>query len=85
MAKVRIKVNRKEIRRLLRGEGEYSGVREDLERRGRAVAEAAGPGMEVDTTVGRNRLRVSVRTATPEAVLAEAKDRTLSKAVDAAG
>lgn len=78
--KIKVKINKREIRKLLRGEGEYSGVRKDLEERGDRVAEAAGPGMEAETTVGRNRVRVSVRTATPEAVRAEAKDRSLSKA-----
>lgn len=84
MAKIKVKLNRGEIRKLMRGEGDYSGVREDLERRGRAVAEAAGEGMEAETTVGRNRVRVSVRAATHEAVVAEAKDRSLSKGLDAA-
>lgn len=84
MAKVRVKLHRKEIRKLLRGEGEYSGVRDDLLKRGEAVAEAAGPGMEVDSAVTRTRFRVSVRTATPDAVRAEATDRTLTKALDKA-
>lgn len=83
MAKVRIKLNRREVRRLLRGEGQYSGVAEDLKRRADNIAAAAGDGMEVDTGVGRNRARASVRTATPEAVEAEATSRALTRALDA--
>lgn len=82
--KVKVKTNKREIRRLLRGEGDYSGVRKDLEDRGDRVAAAAGEGMEAETTVGRNRVRVSVRTATHEAVVAEATDRSLSRGLDAA-
>lgn len=44
---------------------------------------AAGPGFEVNTEVGPNRARAEVRTATLEARLAEAKDRALTRAIDA--
>lgn len=58
-------------------------VIEDLERRGRNVAAAAGPGMEASTYVGRNRARVSVIANTPAAKRREAKDRALTRALDA--
>lgn len=84
MANARVTLNHREVRRLLRGEGQYAGVRADLERRARAVAEAAGDGMEADVFVGRNRARGGVITATPAAREAEARDRALTRAMDAA-
>lgn len=56
----------------------------DLARRAEAVAEQAGPGMEVDVQTGRKRGRASVRTATPEAVEAESRFRDLTAAIDQA-
>jgi hypothetical protein len=79
----RIRLNRAEVRRLLRSEGDYAGVAADLEERAEAIAAAAGEGMEVETETGRNRVRVSVRTATPEAARAEAETRALTRALDA--
>lgn len=83
MARPRVRLNRSEVRRLLRAEGDYSGVAADLERRGESIADAAGEGMEVDAETSRNRYRVSVRTATPEAARAEAETRDLTRALDA--
>jgi hypothetical protein len=86
MAKTKIKLNSSEIRKLLQGKSQYSGVREDLERRARAIAAAAGgseAGFEVGTNVGPNRARASVVTTTAEAMRAEAEDRTLTRAIDA--
>ena len=80
MASVQLKLNGKGIQDLLKA----PGVQADLERRGRAVAAAAGEGHEVTARVGKTRARVSVRTATPEAMVAEATDRTLSADIDAA-
>lgn len=76
---VRIVLNRQGVRDLLRSHE----VSADLERRAKRIANAAGDGMEVEATTGRNRARVSVRTATTEAILAEAKERTLTKSLDA--
>ncbi|MFB7798936.1 hypothetical protein [Isoptericola sp. NPDC056134] len=79
---IRLKLNHKNIRALLRSEP----IRADIERRARAVAAAAGgeeKGFEVDVRVGSNRVRASVRTATREAREAEATDRTLTRALDA--
>lgn len=77
---VRIELNRQAVRQLLRSDE----VLADLERRGRAVAAAAGPGHEVQPYVGRNRARVTVRTATDEARHAEATGRRLTAAIHAA-
>lgn len=55
----------------------------DLRRRANAIAAAAGEGHEVDVRVGARRARASVRTATFDAMRAEAKDRTLTRALDA--
>lgn len=58
----------------------------EMERRGERVAEAAGDGFEVDSQAragNRQVPRVSVRTATIEARLAEARDHVLERAIDA--
>lgn len=79
VASVRIELNRDGVRELLRSQE----VRDDLVRRARAIATAAGEGMEVDSQVGKHRARASVRTATDEAMRAEASDRALTRALDA--
>lgn len=79
MAKVRIKINRKGVAAILKSDK----VRADLERRARAIADRAGPGMEASSRIGATRARASVITATEEARRAEAVDRTLTRAIDA--
>lgn len=76
---VRIVLNRKGIRELLRS----SEVRRDLERRAEAIASAAGPGHVVDSQIGPNRARASVRTDTIDAMVNEATARTLTRSLDA--
>lgn len=83
MGKVRIEINEAEVGRILRGEGEYGGVRAELERRAQAIAAAAGEGMEASVEIGANRVHASVITATPDAMIAEAADRALSRALEA--
>lgn len=58
-------------------------VEEDLGRRAKAIASAAGVGMESSSTVGRRRALAMVWTETPEAMAAEAYDRKLTRALDA--
>lgn len=79
--KIRVKMNSAGARAILRS----AKVQADLERRGRAVAAAAGgePDFEVESQVGSNRVRTSVRTATQKAREAEANDRALIRALDA--
>lgn len=76
---IRVKVNPAGVRALLND----PGVQEDLDRRARAIADAAGEGMEVSSGHGRNRARSTVITATQEARVAEATSRALSAALDA--
>ncbi|MHA7145444.1 hypothetical protein ACX80U_12075 [Arthrobacter sp. TmT3-37] len=59
------------------------GVVEDLERRLRRIASVAGPGHRVTVKSGGTRARGRVYTATTAAKRREARDRTLSKALDA--
>ena len=80
MALTKFVLNHAGIRELLTS----SAMAGDLERRARAVANAAGPGHEVEVSTGRNRARASVRTATFAAMEKEAKDRNLSRAFGAA-
>lgn len=79
MANVKVVVNRQAVRELLKS----PEIRADLERRGRRIASAAGAGHEVESFMGRNRVRVTVRTDTFEARYAEATTRDLSRAIDA--
>lgn len=79
MAQVRVTLNRKNIRELLRSEA----VRADLVRRAENIAAAAGPGHKVESEIGRNRARAAVITTTAEAMVAEARDRNLTRAFDA--
>ena len=55
-----------------------------LEERGGRIADAAGDGHRVEVEVGPNRARAAVITDTFEAVVSESKDKTLSRAIDAA-
>lgn len=80
MANVRVVLKRKGMRELLRS----PEVLADLERRGNAIAAAAGPGHQVESETGRNRVRVAVITDTFEAAHAEATTRSLSRSIDAA-
>lgn len=80
MAKTaQVKLNSKAARELLRS----TEVRRDLEARAKRIADAAGDGMEASSMIGRSRARASVITATPEAMVAEATDRELTRAIDA--
>jgi hypothetical protein len=80
MAKnVKVTVDRKAVTALLKS----PAVQADLLARARRIASAAGPGMEASSMVGRTRARASVITATPEAMLAEAKTRRLSSSLQA--
>lgn len=81
--KLNVKLNKDEVRKLLRGEGPYQGVRPDLQRRMDRIAAAAGPGHKAELEVGQNRLRAAVWTDTDEARKAEATDLTLTRAIDA--
>lgn len=79
MGNVRIVVNHAAVRELLRS----PAVLKNLEERARRIAAQAGEGMEVGTYIGPNRARATVITATVEARLAEARDRALTRAIDA--
>lgn len=76
---IRIELNHNGIRELLRSRA----VLRDLTRRAHNIAAAAGPGHEVDSEVGPRRARADVRTATFEAMEAEATNRNLTRAIDA--
>jgi hypothetical protein len=58
-------------------------IRADLLSRAEAIAERAGDGFEASVSYGRDRALASVRATTADAMRAEAKDRALTKAMDA--
>jgi hypothetical protein len=78
-------LNKAGVRQLLRSEE----VLADLARRAEAIEQAANAAagepdaFEWDANVGPNRARASVRTVSREGMVAEAKDRALTRAVDA--
>lgn len=74
-----VKLNRKGVREILRSQR----MADELERRANNIAASAGEGHTVDTTVGRARARSAVLTDTFDAMLSEATDRTLTRAIDA--
>lgn len=79
MARVRVKLNHRGVRQLLRS----PEMRDDLERRARNIANAAGEGFEADSQLGRTRARAMAYTTDAESMRAEASDRALTRAIDA--
>jgi hypothetical protein len=79
-ATVRIELNRAGVRQLLRSDEALA----HLTGLGDQIAAAAGDGHEVQPSLGPNRARVSVRTATDEARYLEATERNLTRAFGAA-
>lgn len=79
MARIQVKMNRAAVRKLLKA----PELREDLERRARKMASAAGPGFEADSQIGRNRARAMAYTSDFESMRAEAEDHALTRAIDA--
>ncbi|MDI3330132.1 MAG: hypothetical protein QJR09_05265 [Micrococcus sp.] len=59
------------------------GVKADLERRGRRIADAAGEGFETKSTLNPGRAGVLVYADTYEAMEAEATDKALTRAINA--
>lgn len=74
-----VKVHGPAVRALLRS----PGVMADLKQRGQKISAAAGPGHEVEAFQGRNRNRVTVRTTTNDAAIAEEAHKTLTNAIRA--
>jgi tRNA A37 threonylcarbamoyltransferase TsaD len=79
MLKPKAKLNTGNVGKLLKSEAVQANLKERADR----IAAAAGPGMEASVKAGPNRARASVFTATPEAMLAEAIERRLTRAIDA--
>lgn len=77
---IRVEINRAGAIALLKS----PGVLADLMKRGHRVAAAAGPGHMVTSYTGRTRSRVSIITTNHRARRAEAIDRSLTRALDAA-
>lgn len=79
MGKVLVTLNKSALSKILKS----PKMEADLARRARNIADAAGEGMEADSQVGSRRARAEVRTDTPQAKNGEAKDRRLTRAIDA--
>lgn len=78
--KIRVDLNSEGIAELLKS----TELQNELDRRAQRVAAAAGDGFEADTYIGRDRARSVVRATTAKALRAEAQDRALTRALDAA-
>lgn len=76
----RFQLNRSGIRSILKS----AEAKAELERRAKAVASTAGEGFEWDSMIGVSRARATVKTATNAARRAEAKDKKLTRSIDAA-
>lgn len=81
MASIRIKLNSAGVKAVLQS----PEMQADLQRRGDAMVAAAGgsPDFEAEVSIVGDRAMGRVRTATTEGRLAEAKDRALTRALDA--
>lgn len=75
-----LKWNRKAVRDLLKDPGLEKHLLSEAEK----IAGRAGPGFKASSMIGRNRARASVITDTFQAMHAEAKYGTLSKAAGGA-
>lgn len=75
----KVKLNRRGVESILKSER----VQADLRARASRIAAAAGPGMVASVGVGRNRARAAIITGTEAARDAEARDRALTRALDA--
>lgn len=79
MARAVLKLDEKGIRAFLQS----PEVKADIERRTAAIARAAGKDMQPRVYIGFDRARGHVRTNSREADLAEARDRALTRAIEA--
>ena len=77
MAKVKIELNRKGMRELLRSKEMVEAVRAEAEK----VAQRAGTGYEADAQAGPHRAVARVTTATAAAYYENLKHNTLLKAL----
>lgn len=82
MSKARIEMNRKGVAQFLKSQSVADATRKHGNRlAGTAQTEAGGDAeFDVRTFSGRDRARTHVGTKNPEAMLAEAKKRTLTRA-----
>lgn len=76
---VRIVVNQAAVAELLKS----PEVQADLMARAERIASAAGDGFAANSIIGAHRARASVITATVQARVEEARNRTLTKSIDA--
>jgi hypothetical protein len=81
MADVRIALFHKGAKDLLRSPEVMAALRKEAE----AIKARAGDGHEIDEYVGKNRARVTVKTATVQAHIREARDHNLIQALGSSG
>lgn len=76
---MRIELNRAGIKSLLKA----PGVQADVTARAERIRNAAGPGHDTSSVIGINRARATVITVDWAARHAEARDRNLTRSIDA--
>lgn len=79
---VRIEINHDEIARRLKGDDVVAAL-ESMAASIAAAAGASGGVFEHEVTLGTNRARAMIWTGDVAAMRAEARDRTLTRAIDA--
>ena len=79
MSKVEIELNGPAIRALLRSRDVSDACLGQIQR----VKSMCGPGYEVDTYVGRNRVNAMIRAESPEAKRDNAEHGTIAAALEA--
>ena len=79
MSKPKIVLNSSAVRNLLKSQEVEDACLDQVRR----VQAMCGPGYEVDTYVGRNRVNASIRPATPAAQKDNAENKTISKVLEA--
>lgn len=75
----KVKMNTRTAKAILKGDK----VRADIQRRVDNIARVAGDGFEASVIHGRTRILGRVHAVTPQAMIAEATDRALTRALDA--
>jgi hypothetical protein len=79
MASVRIKLNKKTVKKMARSPEMLAVVTD----RAQKILDAAGEGFVMESRIGRVRARASVRTFGYEGKEREATERALTRAIDA--
>lgn len=77
MAKIKVKLNEKEVGKLLKSEA----VKNELKKHADETVQALGSGYEASTYIGKTRANASIAAVTYKAKLENSKNNTILKAL----